>query len=345
MVLAGGTSLMAQDPVDFNGWLKQGVRQVRGGQYPEAVVSFERAVALDYSKPIAHLYLGTAYLGQYIPSAEGESPRVEQRAEDEFQRVLAWEPSNKLALSSIAWLKLSQHNLDEALDWYGKIIRADPSNADAYYTVGFILWSKWYPIWAQARSDAGLAPETSGPIPDAAVRSFLWSRYGAMLQTAIDSLSKALEINPRSTDATAYLNLLIRERAELRDTAAEYQQDLVTAEQWMQKASDMADQREMFAYLVPPPSPPPPDKRVQLAANAAEANIVTRIPPVRSNFRGDVILAVTIDSEGNVTDVRMKEGHPMLIGSAIDAVQQWKFRRTLVNGSPVGVQNIIKVTF
>jgi hypothetical protein len=41
MLLAGGTFLMAQDPVDFSGWLRQGVRQVGEGQYPEAVASFE----------------------------------------------------------------------------------------------------------------------------------------------------------------------------------------------------------------------------------------------------------------------------------------------------------------
>jgi tetratricopeptide (TPR) repeat protein len=257
MVLAGSTFLMAQDPVDFDGWLKQGLRQFRQAQYPEAAASFERAIALDYSNPIAHLYLGAVYATEYIPGGESEiSQSVGRRAVDEFQRVLALEPSNKLALCSIAWLKLTQAMWDDALGWYGKLIEVDASNADAHYSIGFILWRKWYPNWAAARANAGLAPETPGRIPDATIRASLSKQYGPMIQSGIDALRKAIEIDPEHTDAMTYLSLLIRERADLRDSAAEYQQDLAIAGQWAQKASDVSEQREMFAHLVPPPPPP-----------------------------------------------------------------------------------------
>jgi TonB family protein len=359
MILAGGTFLIAQEPVDFNGWMKQGVEQFRTAHYPEAVGSFERAVALDSSKPAAHLYLGTAYMQQYIPGAiSPENERVAQRAEQEFQRVISTEPSNKVALGSLASLNLNQKKWDEALGWYGKLIDADPSNADAYYTLGFVAWSKWYPIYSQARKDAGMKPETPGPLPDAAVRASLMSQYGAMLQAGIDALNKALEINPQYDDAMAYLNLLIRERADLRDTVAECQQDVATANEWVQKAlatkKVKAQQRAMYANsgaLPPPPPPqagvvrPPTPSRIRIAGNVQDANILTRVPPEASNLHGDVLLAVTIDKEGSVMDIRVNEGHPMLIRPAMDAVKQWKYRPTLLNGTPVEVETTVRLIF
>src|SRR4051812_36639157 len=101
--LVGGTFLMAQEPVDFNGWLKQGVEQFQSAHYAEAALSFEHAVALDSSKPVARLYLATSYMQQYVPgSATPENQVMAQRAGDEFQRLLAMDPSNKVALGSIA---------------------------------------------------------------------------------------------------------------------------------------------------------------------------------------------------------------------------------------------------
>ena len=112
--LVSGTFLMSQEPVDFNGWLKQGVDQFKTAHYPEAASSFEHAVALDSSKPIARLYLATSYMQQYIPgSAAPENQLMAQRAGDEFQRVLAMDPSNIVALGSIASLNLNQKKWDD----------------------------------------------------------------------------------------------------------------------------------------------------------------------------------------------------------------------------------------
>jgi TonB family protein len=358
--LAGGSFLMAQDPVDFSGWLKQGVEQFKTAHYPKAVISFQRAIALDPSKPVAHLYLGTSYMQQYIPGATSpENELTAQHAGEEFQRVLAMEPSNRVALGSLASLNLNQKKWDEALEWYGKLIEADPSNADAYYTLGFVAWSKWYPIYSQPRRDAGMKPETPGPLPDAAVRSSLNGQYGPMLQAGIDALNKALQINPQYDDAMAYLNLLIRERADLRDSVAECQQDVATADEWVQKAlatkKAKAQQRTTSANFVPPPPPPPPPQagvvrpptpsRIRIAGNVQDANILTRVPPEASNLHGDVLLAVIIDKEGNVIDIRVNEGNPMLIRPAMDAVKQWKYRPTLLNDTPVEVETTVKLTF
>ena len=52
------------------------------------------------------------------------------------------------------------------------------------------------------------------------------------------NLQKALDIDPNYDDAMAYMNLLIREKADLDDTPEQYKTDVDTADKWVQKALD-----------------------------------------------------------------------------------------------------------
>ena len=236
-LLLVATGLGAQDPVDLRGWMNRGVQEFKAARYPEAVAAFERAAAIDPTSVAAHLYLGTAYMQQVIPDAESaENLRLAEAARARFQRVLDLDGSNKVALASMASLFLNQKKWDEAQQCYEKLIAADPNNADAYYSMGFIAWSRWYPAYSKARAGLGMRPEEPGPIKDAAVRADLTARYGPVLEAGLRALEKALEINPQYDDAMAYMNLLIRERADLRDTVEECQRDAAIADEWVQKA-------------------------------------------------------------------------------------------------------------
>lgn len=348
LAIAGGTCLLAQAPVDYSGWLRQGIEQFQAGRYAAAVSSFERAASMENAKPVARLYLATSYMQQYVPGANSpENALLAQRAEEQFRRVLEMEPQNKVALASIASLNLNQKKWDEALGWYGKLIELDPSNADAYYTLGFVAWSKWYPVYSQARKDAGMKPQDPGPLPAAAVRQSLNAQYGPMLQAGIDALNKALEINPAYDDAMAYINLLIRERADLRDTVAENRQDVALADLWVEKAlaakKAKAEQRNSSANFAPPPPAPP--RRIRIGGNVQQAKLITRIPPAATNFKGEVVLAVIIDDQGSVKEIKVMEGHPMLIPTSIEAVKHWKYQPTLLNGVPVEVETQITLTY
>jgi TonB family protein len=343
-LLASGFLLTAQEPMDYRGWLNQGVSMFKSARYAESVQACERAVALDGARPDARLYLGTAYMQQYIPGAESpENEAHAQRAEEQFRRVLDGDPQNKIAMSSIASLYLNRKQWDEALGWYGKVIAADPSNADAYYTLGFVAWSKWYPVYAKARKEAGLTPEAPGPLPDAASRRRLTSDYGVMLQAGVDALHKALEINPEYSDAMAYLNLLIRERADLRDSVEEYRRDVAEADEWVQKtlAAKKAKAERSTAASMEGGFP----KRIRIGSQIQEANLINRVAPAASGRQGEVVLGAVIDAEGSVKEISVLKGDPMLIKPAIDAVKQWKYRPTLLNGRPVEVSTEITVRF
>lgn len=219
--------------------LNQGVRAFQGAQYQEAVEHFKTAVELDPAFPTARLYLATAYFQQYIPGAESpENTQMAKAAYDNFMKVLEQDPKNTVALASVASLYLYQHKWDDAQQWYEKLASVDPNNADAYYSLGYIAWSKWYPAYGMTRVELGMKQDDPGPIKDKKVRDDLKAKWLPTINAGLAALDKTLQINPEYEDAMSYKNLLIRERADLLDSKEEYDASIKEADGWMQKALD-----------------------------------------------------------------------------------------------------------
>lgn len=231
LLAAGCTQLRARNE------LNKGVQAFKSAQYPDAVESFKKAVEYDPNFPTARLYLATAYMQQYIPGAVSpENDQMAQAAHDQFMKVLDLNPNDKVAMASIASLYLNQKKWDDAQKWYEKLISIDPSNKDAYYSLGFIAWSKWYPAYGTARANLGMKQEDPGPIKDKKVKEELKTKFGPVIDYGLQSLDKCLQIDPEYDDAMAYENLLIRERADLMDSKQEYDQQVKIADDWVQKA-------------------------------------------------------------------------------------------------------------
>ena len=62
-------------------------------------------------------------------------------------------------------------------------------------------------------------------------------------------------------------------------------------------------------------------------------------------IQGDVLLQVTIDTKGNVTNPKAVQGNPILAAAAVEAVKQWKYRPYVLNGEPVQVDTTITIRF
>jgi len=217
--------------------LNKGVQAFKNAQYADAVESFKTAVELDPTFPTARLYLATAYMQQYIPGAESpENNRMAQAAHDEFMKVLDQSPNDKVAIASLASLYLNQKKWDEAQKWYEKLAAVDPNSPIPYYSLGFISWSKWYPVYGTSRANLGMKQEDPGPIKDKKVKEQLRAQYGPVIDAGLQALDKALQIDPEYDDAMAYENLLIRERADLADSKEEYEKQVKVADDWVSKA-------------------------------------------------------------------------------------------------------------
>jgi Tfp pilus assembly protein PilF len=229
--------------------LNQGVRAFQSAQYPEAVEHFKTAVELDPAFPTARLYLATAYFQQYIPGAESpENSQMAKAAYDQFMKVLDQDTRNTVAMASVASLYLYQKKWDDAQQWYEKLVAVDPNNADAYYSLGFIAWSKWYPAYGTARVELGMKQDDPGPIKDKKVKQELKTKWLPTINAGLQALDKTLQINPEYEDAMSYENLLIRERADLLDSKEEYDAAIKVANDWVQKALETkkikADRKE-----------------------------------------------------------------------------------------------------
>jgi periplasmic protein TonB len=104
---------------------------------------------------------------------------------------------------------------------------------------------------------------------------------------------------------------------------------------------------------VAPPPPPKPVKRdpIRVGGNVQESKLIRRVEPAypelakRARVQGKVVLVVTVDEEGNVSNITINDGHPLLNDAAKAAVAQWKYSPTLLNGEPVPVIATVTVIF
>ncbi|OLE97072.1 MAG: hypothetical protein AUG75_12635 [Cyanobacteria bacterium 13_1_20CM_4_61_6] len=56
-------------------------------------------------------------------------------------------------------------------------------------------------------------------------------------------------------------------------------------------------------------------------------------------------MEAVINKEGSIESLRVISGHPLLNQAALDAVKQWRYRPTMLNGEPVEVITTVTVTF
>jgi protein TonB len=105
---------------------------------------------------------------------------------------------------------------------------------------------------------------------------------------------------------------------------------------------------------VPPPPPPPaaqPQAPVRPGGNIREPKKIFDVPPVYPaiatsvRIEGMVILEAVINERGGVERVKILRSVPFLDGAAVEAVKQWRYTPTLLNGTPVPVLLTITINF
>ena len=100
----------------------------------------------------------------------------------------------------------------------------------------------------------------------------------------------------------------------------------------------------------PPPSPPRPPLP-HVGGNIKPPQKVVDVAPVyppialAAGIEGVVILETVIAADGSVRDVHVLRSIPLLDAAAVEAVRQWRFMPTLLNGEPVPVVMTVTVAF
>jgi periplasmic protein TonB len=109
----------------------------------------------------------------------------------------------------------------------------------------------------------------------------------------------------------------------------------------------------LSAAAPPPPPPPKPSapKRIRVGGQVESAKLIFQpkpeYPPLAkmARIQGTVRLDALISKDGTIQDLKVISGHPLLVRSAIDAVQRWRYQPTMLNGDAVEVATEIDVNF
>jgi protein TonB len=106
------------------------------------------------------------------------------------------------------------------------------------------------------------------------------------------------------------------------------------------------------AVAAPPPPPAAPKQtRIKLGGQVVAAKLVAQPQPVypplarQARIQGNVVLHAIIDKDGRVGELQVISGHPLLVQSALEAVKNWRYQPTQLNGDPVEVDTTITVSF
>jgi protein TonB len=90
---------------------------------------------------------------------------------------------------------------------------------------------------------------------------------------------------------------------------------------------------------------------LKVRGNVQAAKIINRVQPVypiearNGGISGTVRLHVIVAKDGTMGQIEVVSGHPLLQQAALDAVRQWRYQKTFLNGEPVEVDTTIDIVF
>lgn len=92
-------------------------------------------------------------------------------------------------------------------------------------------------------------------------------------------------------------------------------------------------------------------KKIRVSQGVIQGNAISQPRPIypplakQARIQGAVVLHAVISKNGNIENLEVVSGHPMLVPAAINAVKQWRYKPYYLNGQPVEVETQITVNF
>ncbi len=92
-------------------------------------------------------------------------------------------------------------------------------------------------------------------------------------------------------------------------------------------------------------------KRIQVGGKVEAVNLLSMVRPEyppeakAAGIQGIVSLSALIGADGKVQNLMVLSGHPLLVKAALEAVKNWVYKPTLINGEPVEVKTTIDINF
>ena len=105
------------------------------------------------------------------------------------------------------------------------------------------------------------------------------------------------------------------------------------------------------ARPVPPPPSVKPKGPIRVGGHVRPPKIIVKVqpeyPPLarQVHIQGQVQIDAVLDEQGNVIEMKVVSGPPLLYQAALDALKKWKYEPTYLNDQPIAVQMIVTITF
>lgn len=248
-------------------------------------------------------------------------------------------PMNKDVALVLAGFYNRRQLFDRTMSMLHLAAQLDPANPQSHQTLATYYWDKAY-------RDKTLEP----------------AQRGTYIREGLAATDLALAIDPDYVDALVYKSLLLRMRAELTTDSSEKTRTIAEADALRSRGMALLEGKRAAALdtssPAPSPSPPPapeapPDggAPIKVGGDIKPPTRTKAVAPVypaeaaASKTQGVVVIEATINAAGVVSDARVVRSVPIFDQSALDAVRQWRYNPTFINGRAVPVIITVTVNF
>ena len=252
-------------------------------------------------------------------------------AERELEMRIAASPQDVNLRLQLARMQEARGNYELAGNTLLAAAQLEPAQPEGFYRVGVFYWEK-------AFRDHRLPKE----------------QKRNCIQNGIRAIDTALRLDPDYVEALTYKNILLRMLAN--ESSDREEQKALFAEADALRARSIELNKEGPQRQVDPRSPglpqaPPPPQPVRVGSTIRVPTKVHDVRPVypadamAARVQGVVICEIVIDTTGHVSDVKVLRSIELLDAAAVEAVRQWEFEPTWLNGMPVPVIMTVTVNF
>lgn len=262
--------------------------------------------------------------------------------EADMLEAIKREPKNPDHYGALARFYIKAGDFDRAISTLESLAQADPSNPQHHHMIGVFYWEK-------AFRDTSLSP----------------TQKMTYILSGIAAEDRALSINPEYKEAMIYKNILLRLQANHTTDIDQQRQLVAEADTLRNRAMELAKQQGVAMgprdpMAPPPPPPPPPPAEFGLVDGLVPIKVGGAITPPRkirdvrpvfpedakvAGASGLVLLEAVIDTAGRVRDARVLRSVPTFDRAALDAVRQWMYEPTLIDGVARPVVMTVTVNF
>ncbi|MBZ5637857.1 MAG: hypothetical protein LAO51_03770 [Acidobacteriia bacterium] len=260
LVLAAlGLALPACDSVKFRYHMNEGNKAYKSQHYEDAIAEYRKVVSFLPSDWNANYQIAVSYLAMYHPnSIHPKDIEYSEKAAAALEKLLTMkapdaatvdkvrgfyvglltaasksdkaiafyedlvrkEPNNPVFAAQLAQLYAKKPDFPQALKWFTRRAEIEPSNKEAWYTIGVLCWER--------SAKGGLLVSDQ-------------ERADQLIPTGMKALEKAISLDPDYFESLVYMNLLYREKAKLASAAgdqAAFQDSMNKSQEFTKRAQE-----------------------------------------------------------------------------------------------------------